>query len=515
MAEATRSAIGGRSLGTFQLGLIERWVMISLVALVLITFTLFEMWGFGGGDFWFLMFILSALVFFPVILGCIQGQMDLFEPIFLVCAAYFLYFVWAPTNDFLKANYTVFGIDILPGLARGTLHAAVGVASMLVGYYVMFGDARSRSRTVTTFEATPENPVDLRNSSAATKYAIGLILTAIVCLGLTFKLTGWNWSRLLSFGQYGDEVLGIWLIEQNPFLNYLHSTLEWFLPAFLVLFVFRRRPTARSRVFLMIGFFAIFAIYTTLGFRYRVLLLMMAPVLYTYLVKRKRPGIVGIAVAGLVTVLMVGIIGGTRNSTRRGAEIDREDLEISQTTSGFAGDLRLYPPFYRMLDVFPTDYDYIWGTSYLYVFISPIPRVLWPGKPDAPVRSVLRIIVGERAVQQGLAYPNLGEFYVNFGLVGEIIGMFLFGYLLRRVWMFLQRNPHDPWALIIYSMVLPFLVQVVSRGYFVQIAQEFVFIFGPALLGRRILGERAVQRRRQQIGARPRPFALTTEIPTR
>jgi hypothetical protein len=118
-------------------------------------------------------------------------------------------------------------------------------------------------------------------------------------------------------------------------------------------------------------------------------------------------------------------------------------------------------------------------------------------------------------VQQGLAYPNLGEFYVNFGLVGEIGGMFLFGYLLRRAWMFLQRNPHDPWALIIYSMTLPFLVQVVSRGYFVQIAQEFVFIFGPVLIGRRLFGERAVRRRREQVGVLRRPFALTTEIPSR
>lgn len=515
MGETTRESGGGPSLGTFQLGLVERWVMIGVVALVLITLTMFEMWGFGGGEFWFLMFILSALLFYPVILGCTQGQMDLFEPIFLVSAAYFLYFVWAPTNDFLKGNYTVFGIDIVPGLTRGTLHAAVGVAAMMAGYYVRFGDARSRRRTPTSYRATPEAPVDLRNASAAIKYAIALILSAIVCLGLTFKLTGWNWSRLLSFGQYGDEVLGIWLIEQNPFLNYLHSTLEWFLPAFLILFVFRRKPTLRSRVFLAIGFLAVFAIYTTLGFRYRVLLLMMAPVLYSYLVKRKRPGVVGLAVAGLVTVLMVGIIGGTRNATRTGAAIDREDLEISQSTSGFAGDLRLYPPFYRMIDVFPADYDYILGTSYLYVFISPIPRVLWPGKPDAPVRSVLRIIVGERAVQQGLAYPNLGEFYVNFGIVGEIGGMFLFGYLLQRVWLFLQRNPQDPWALIIYSMTLPFLVQVVSRGYFVQIAQEFVFIFGPVLIGRRFLGERAVNRRRQRFGAVPRSLALTSEIPSR
>jgi len=518
MAESARAPVPGRSLGTFQLRLVERWVMICFVGLVLITYTAFEMWGFGGGEFWFLMFILSALVFFPVILGISRGQMDIFEPIFLVCAAYFLYFVWAPTHDWVRGNLSPFGIDIVSSIWRGTMHAIVGVAAMLVGYYVNFGGEGSRNpmaNTRSSFRATPENPVDVRRSSAAIKYAVGMSLGAIACLGLTFRLTGWNWSRLLSFGQYGDEVANIWLIEQNPFLNYLHSTMEWFLPAFLILLVFRRQPTPRSRFFLLLGFFAVFTIYTTLGFRYRVLLLMMAPVLYHYMAKRKRPGVIGIVVASLVTVLMVSIIGGTRGATRAGADLDRGDIAIGETGSNFTQDLRIYPPFYRMLDVFPTDYDYLWGSSYMYVFISPIPRVLWPGKPDAPVRSVLRVIAGERAVQQGLAYPNLGEFYVNFGLAGEIMGMFLFGFLLRRAWMFVQRNANDPWALILYAMLLPFLVQVVSRGYFVQIAQEFAFIFGPALIGRYFFGERATVRRALRIGATPRPFGLSAEIPSR
>ena len=518
MVEGTREPVVGRSLGTFQLRLVERWSMIGFVGLVLILFTFFEMWGAGGGQFWFLMFILSALVFFPVILGVTQGQMDLFEPIFLVCAAYFLYFVYAPTNDFLKGNFTVFGIDIVSGMWRGTMHAIIGVASMLIGYYVRFGGSKSRNpmaNSKSSFRGSPENPVDLRRSSEAIKYAVGLIITAIVCVGLTFKLTGWNWSRLLSFGQYGDELTGVWLIEQNPFLNYLHLTLEWFLPAWLILMVFRPKKTPRGRFFLGVAFFAVFAIYTTLGFRYRILLLMMAPVLYHYIVKRKRPGIIGIVVATVVTILMVAIVGGTRGATRSGAELDRGDIEVSQSSTNFTQDLRIYPPFYKMLDVYPTDYDYIWGTSYLYVFISPIPRALWPAKPDAPVRNILRVIVGERAVVQGLAYPNLGEFYVNFGLVGEILGMFLFGHLLRRAWMFVQRNAHDPWALILYSMLLPFLVQVVSRGYFVQIAQEFVFIFGPVIVGRYFFGEKIREPRAMRVGAGSRALAFPRELQSR
>ena len=482
---------GYKSLGTFQLTAFERTTLSAVVAITLLTLGLFQILGFANGNFWFKMFALSALLLTPVILGITQGHMDILEPIFLVNAAYFLYFVWGPSVDWISQLHVIFGTDIVATIDNGTRHTTIAVASMLIGYYMRFGGAAPAKRPAPAGDAPLKDfYVDPPRDAAAVRYAVIVTVAGIVCLGLTFSLTGWNWTRLLTLGQFGADVNNTWLIEQNPFLNYLYLTMEWFLPALMIMIAFHK-PRTRNRVLLLIGFVIIFTIYMTIGFRYRILLLMLAPVTYLYMLRRRRPGLGGLLIAGFVTVLMIGLIGGTRSATRTGRDIDTDVFEVAQSGSRFANDLRIYPPYYTLLQAFPTDHDYLWGSSYLYVFLSPIPRALWPGKPDAPVRVVLRTAFGERAVQQGLAYPNLGEFYVNFGLPGEILGMALFGYLLRRLWSYVRRNAHDRWALIWYALWLPFLVQVVSRGYFVQIAQEFAFIFLPILLGRRLFGPAA------------------------
>ena len=483
---------GFRSLGTFRLTAFERSTMTVVSAAVLFTLGMFQVTGFMNGDFWFTMFILAGLLLLPVILGIAQGHIDLLEPIFLVNAAYFLYFVWGPTVDWISGLHYILGTDIVSTIANGTLHGAIGIAAMLVGYYVRFGSDADRPPAPRVTADTPlkDYYADPVRDAAAIKYAVTLSVIAVVCLGLTFSLNGWNWTRLLTLGQFGAEVESIWLIERNPFLNYLYLTMEFFMPAIMIAIAFHR-PSPRARTLIVIAFLAIFAIYMTIGFRYRTMLVMMAPANYYYLLRRRRPGIGTLMFATALAVLMIGAIAGTRGATRIGREIQAETLEISESGTRFANDLRIYPPYYSLLQAFPRDHDYLWGSSYLYVFLSPIPRGLWPGKPDAPVRTVLRSAFGERAVTQGVAYPNIGELYVNFGLPGEILGMALFGYLLRQLWHYVRRNAHDRWALIWYSLWLPFLVQVISRGYFVQIAQEFAFIFLPLLIGKRMFGEAA------------------------
>ena len=490
MATIIKPPPGFRSLGTFQLTLFERWAMAFVVGLLLFSLTLMELWRFAGGEMWFMLFLLAGLCMTPVILGIMQGHMDLFEPIVMVCAAYFLYMVWAPSVDWISGLHVVFGTDIPSTIKTGTLHTLVAIISLLVGYYVRFDSAAQRPRQPA--KPGPEEPlrdylVDEKKDAAAVKYALIMTAVAVVCLGLTMSLTGWNWTRLLTLGQFGGAVTGVWLIEQNPFLNYLFLTLEWFMPVTIILIAFVK-PSRAKKVLLTTGFMFIFVMYMTLGFRYRVLMLLMGPVSYWYLTRRKRPGLAAITASGVFLVIMIGLISGTRDDTRAGRAMDTEAFEIQESGTRFANDLRIYPPYYQLLSTFPYDHDYLWGSSFLYVFFSPIPRALWAGKPDAPPRLILRTAYGERAVQQGLAYPNIGEFYVNFGIAGEILGMCLFGYLLRRLWDYTRRNSHDRWVIIAYSLWFPFLVQVVSRGYFVQIAQEIAFIFLPVYVGKRVFG---------------------------
>jgi hypothetical protein len=109
-------------------------------------------------------------------------------------------------------------------------------------------------------------------------------------------------------------------------------------------------------------------------------------------------------------------------------------------------------------------------------------------------------VLGEDAVTAGVAYPNIGEFYVNFGVPGIMGGMWLFGVVMRAMYEYLKRHEQSDWARITYATALPFLVQVVSRGYFVAIVQEAFFLLIPLVVG-------------MWIARRTREAGVATELP--
>jgi oligosaccharide repeat unit polymerase len=259
----------------------------------------------------------------------------------------------------------------------------------------------------------------------------------------------------------------------------------------MLLYAFARR----GRRWLVLAFVSLFVVYTTIGFRFRVVILVLAPAVYYYLKLRTRPGIFRIATGALAFALLIGGIGLLRSSFRAGERVDVQRVSLEATQANFVNDLDIYQPYLAMIDVFPKEHDYLWGSSYAYLLVHPVPRSLWPGKPEAPVRTIVRLILGPEAETAGVAYPNVGELYANFGVVGLVGGMWLFGILLRVMYEYLRRHESNDWARIGYAIALPFLVQIISRGYFVQIFQEAFFIFSPLGFGMWLCGRMARRKR--------------------
>ena len=108
-----------------------------------------------------------------------------------------------------------------------------------------------------------------------------------------------------------------------------------------------------------------------------------------------------------------------------------------------------------------------------------IPRVIWPGKPDALQKMVVTTAVSETAAQSGMAFVNLGEFYFEFGILGCIVSMFLFGVLSRYLRRIAKINSD---GLICYSMLLPTCIQLVARGYIPSNFYLIVFLCLPTLI---------------------------------
>lgn len=72
-----------------------------------------------------------------------------------------------------------------------------------------------------------------------------------------------------------------------------------------------------------------------------------------------------------------------------------------------------------VMQVFPAQEPFMWGSSFIRVFFFAIPRSVWPEKPIP-----LNLLVGQKLmphVDVSLAITTFGEFYANFGHVGVLL----------------------------------------------------------------------------------------------
>ena len=438
-----------------------------------------------GNDYWLSLTGLTILLSFPLLRACATRTLDPLAPVYIVAAAYFLYFVYAPGSNLITGDEYFFGKLITPLVPIGSLYAAVGILALWIGYY-----APKIGRTLA--HAMPQPPA---SRDGAVTHAILIGVSALALFGVYLQASHISWLRLLSLGQV-EEAAG-WSGglsgNENAFLNYFYSTVDWFTVAFMMLFAFSRR----RRRWLAPIFVCLLLAYTTIGFRYRILILLGAPAVYLWLKHRRRPSIATMAVVALICVAMIGVIGHLRTAFRSSAEVSVSDVSASAAGATFARSLNIYQPYLAIIDGIPSRSPFLWGSSFAYLLVHPIPRSVWPDKPEAPIATITRVTLGSEAAKAGVAYPNIGEFYANFGVLGIFVGMWLFGVALRGLYEYLKIHQDNEWARVLYAIALPFLVQVVSRGYFVQIMQEACFVFVPLVGSMWVIARRSRKGRKR------------------
>jgi hypothetical protein len=114
-----------------------------------------------------------------------------------------------------------------------------------------------------------------------------------------------------------------------------------------------------------------------------------------------------------------------------------------------------------------------WGNQIVGVIFFWVPRNWWPSKP---------IDTGGMIAEfKGYAFTNLSsplwsEFFVNFGWVGVTVGMFLVGFVFRRLDMRSERQLQLSSLPTILGCVLPFYMLIVLRGSLLQTTANLAVI---------------------------------------
>jgi oligosaccharide repeat unit polymerase len=118
--------------------------------------------------------------------------------------------------------------------------------------------------------------------------------------------------------------------------------------------------------------------------------------------------------------------------------------------------------FVIVLDATPSVIPYQYGQTFVQLFAQFVPRMFWQDKPLPIEYVVTRLLTG---VESGSPFTIIGELYLNFLWPGIIVGMIVFGILVRSVYGYLQSNPGNPGVVLIYGYIYASLFQLYTRSF--------------------------------------------------
>lgn len=401
-----------------------------------------------------------------------------FEPLSFVSVIYIGIFVVKPLIDLREKQMIEHGIDVTAGGLKATVILLLSYTCLYVGYYLTH-DSSGRKRLENLPEV--EDPPEYEAASLYILWGISFAL-CILCMfsqGLSIRY-------IFSLGKAGEVVVS----ERNTALLFLSNFVVTMFSSWMLI-LFRTKNRAGK-----IGITVLELIYLIMrNSRWLMLLFILSPVTYYYVRRRKRPRgiyILMIAAAGLVVFAWMQ---SNRAALASGGAVQgwgQGGFTLEKLVAPFESDLNTYRAFFSMVTRFPEKYSYLMGISYVYVFVLFVPRVLWKGKPDNPVRSIIEHSLNGRARISGTAVSNIGEMYANFGIAGCAVIMFLIGRILSWLKSIYEGNRDDD--IILYSIMYPLLFQWTARGnfsgnFYVTIFAAIPFIFKKYLLKR---GTRAI-----------------------
>jgi oligosaccharide repeat unit polymerase len=414
---------------------------------------LFAIWfSWGSGVLW----IFGRQSFSPPALGLMMVM---------------LVFVIVPATIAVASGRTVFaGVDYTRGtLAALQISAAAQVgltAGVIIIHSILNGGSAFRPVTV---EASRER---------LNRTGIAILSGAAVALALLTVTSGANLGQYValfgnsSYGSYSTSAVG----NQS---GYLGSLIAISGVCIMVAVVASNHASRRARPLLLFALALLAAVALVGGgVRGHLVVSLLAASLLWVKIRRspRRLAVRTLTVCAMCALLLfTAIIGVARGSGH--PPITPANLVDEQFGTG----ANLFAPLAGLAQTIPAQQNYFLGSSYLEALYFPIPRALWPDKPQG---AIVQVIGSFSNASNGESFLEYGEMYANFGVVGALVGCVLFAALLELMWIRFATSV-DGRGLFIYPALIAVMLDIFTRAYAVsELAGLLGFIVGAIFLPR-------------------------------
>ena len=403
-------------------------------------------------------FLAFLLILHPAI-KLLKRKFDPFESMNLVIANYFIFFVLGPLGMFTPLAYRFFvGDNPFHWLNMSLFYSIIGFVCIYLGYLAPVGGVIARGLPA----------FNLKWSKTKLKTIILFYtLLALLCYAWLVHLGGGFWSFIGNIGylrwtllKYGTGyiIFGIWFLVAANIIWHLWATQH-----------------KGGKLLLWLHTLMTLALFVTLGGRSAVIgIVMVIVAIYHYAWKR-------ISLRKLLIILLVMVIFAQVFVVFRWyspAEFKEHLFNPAIALKFWLGDISSIRVFMRILEGVPAKLDYQLGRTYLNAPLFLVPRRFFPDKPSASADLVVEALFPEYHLPGGghtAALPPTmpGELYLNFSIVGIILGMFLFGIFCKVGYSYLLKNTKKEMPILIYAVLVPLFLAATSGDF--TIAARYLF----------------------------------------
>lgn len=390
----------------------------------------------------------------------------LWSPLTVVALTYLYYTVAGPLlSIYLEDTFLRF-TEHRPFFINSWRAAFLSLLFIVIGYWISSHDYKAKDFNLGDFNVS--------------RYASRLYI-----IGFAGVLLAFGFSSLASVNFLSGDTLEQTAIS-GGFSNYFLFMMNLFIPSAALLLVNSVKKNKYSWLLILAILYPT-ALYITLGFRYRVVLLILSLLATYYLYLKRRPNFIALTVLGILVVTFMGIIGSTRTYYSGLKRLDTLEGKsfFDLFLSGFS-EAQTFQSTGLLIEDVPKAHPHI-GLQPIYESLAmPIPRQFWPDKPSGEsleaIYSIYQYETGIGEVSTGAAVLNYGENYLAFGWIGVIIGAFILGIIIRVAWNWFLARKDSEVAVVLIAVFNSFIYVIISRGYLPQVTINFFFTVFPVYL---------------------------------
>ena len=382
--------------------------------------------------------------------GVINKRYDLFSPITFFSFLYINMYYITPIYDLINHNYYWFNVEVFDVGVKSTYIATISYIVFIICY---------------NYKTRKEETVNRSDGLLVTSNIRILIVVMYLFFASAnmYYLTssGKSIIYVLTLGVFGSGGLD----GTNEGLGFI-SVLSYALPSVTLLYT----EYGENKPLKIVMFMVMLLMQIARGFRFFVLQIAMMFISYYYLSKKKKPRIVDFAFLTVIVLVPVVLMTMFRNTIRAGDGMDMSSVSgntiMDALDSAYWGNFRVYKNYYGIVKAVPQMTGYLYGgQTIIYTMIMLIPRAIWASKPGNPGTIAQGLVFGNAAVVGGSAYPGLGEYYYDAGIIGTVLWMALFATILGGIQNRYRYNANNKIDLMIFCTILGCVLQFTIRGY--------------------------------------------------